>query len=268
MFPKHYLSLVCLVLDEDKYLDEWLRFHTFFGVSHFYICDHGSLDGTMDILKAWESKGKVTIFEWPHSDPRPQMPVYQRALDKYGKDNKWLGFLDTDEFLYAHGEAYPNVLKMYERYGGLACHWWFMGTKEEDKLAEPGEYVIERFRYKGAKPDRHVKSIVQPHRVKSVGKDPHAFKYRSSHFAVDEKHRRLPVYHALVEPATGDEIYIAHYHTKSWPEYQVRKQRPDPGSGVPYDMSTLRHRYDVHNQTDLEYNEIAKWAASIKGVEL
>src|SRR4029079_6813486 len=57
----YYLSVVAIVKNEVRYLEEWLDFHCLVGCSHFYIYDNGSTDGTADLLRKYECKGIVTV---------------------------------------------------------------------------------------------------------------------------------------------------------------------------------------------------------------
>ena len=48
---KNVLSVCTLMKDRARYLREWLQYHLLVGVEHFYLYDHGSVDGLAEELQ-------------------------------------------------------------------------------------------------------------------------------------------------------------------------------------------------------------------------
>ncbi len=44
-----FASLCCIIRDEAQYLVEWIEYSRMIGVDHFFLYDHGSTDGTVEV---------------------------------------------------------------------------------------------------------------------------------------------------------------------------------------------------------------------------
>ena len=101
--PEHYLSIAACVKNEGRYLREWIEYHLWAGVDHFYIYDNGSTDNTKDILKPYIASGIATYHYWVEKREkyrrRQQAKMYADAVARYRHCTKWMAIIDADEFI-------------------------------------------------------------------------------------------------------------------------------------------------------------------------
>lgn len=93
------LVMTLLIRNEADIIRQNLDYHRAQGVDRFLIMDHGSVDGTLDILRAYERKGMVEIFH--QDDPgyyqsRWVSWMARRARTHWRAD--WVINNDADEF--------------------------------------------------------------------------------------------------------------------------------------------------------------------------
>jgi len=141
---KYFLAMCSTVKNEAIYLDEWIAYHTLRGFEHFYIHDDASSDDTMRILKKWESKGLVTIFDgFRKPTVAPQVPFYDFISKEKRNESEWCAFFDVDEF-YCSDKNANDLLRGFEpEVSEMMVSWCFFGsnglTEYDNRL------VIERF---------------------------------------------------------------------------------------------------------------------------
>lgn len=103
------LAFVLIAKNEAPYIEEWINFHVKQGVSHFIIYDNDSTDNFYDVLKPYIKSGLVTYSRI--KGRARQFDAYNMATVKYGRKFKYMGFIDTDEFVF--------VRKLPDGGGGL-----------------------------------------------------------------------------------------------------------------------------------------------------
>src|ERR1700743_1978664 len=97
--PKYNLCLCCIIKDENAYLEEWIKYHLKAGVEHFYIYDNGSVIPIIDTLNDIKLSEYATVTKMPGK--AKQVSAYEHCLKTFGKKCRWIGFIDTDEFIVA-----------------------------------------------------------------------------------------------------------------------------------------------------------------------
>lgn len=218
----YYLSVCCIVKDENRYLEEWINYHRRIGVEHFFIYDNESTVPVSETLKELNLLEYVTIRKIRGRSR--QVKAYGDCIRRYGENNEWIAFIDVDEFLVpkqTNGDL-PLFLKEYEGYGGLGVNWLIFGSGGHLKRTE--ESQLKRFIRRSAEdffPNSHIKSIVQPKYVKSAFKS-HCFRFKDGHYCVNENFVRIE---DAFSEVSVQKIQLNHYYCRSYEEYQEKIRR-------------------------------------------
>jgi nucleotide-binding universal stress UspA family protein len=92
------LVMTLVVRDEVDIVDAQLAYHLAAGVDFVLATDHGSTDGTLDVLRRYEREGRLRLFgvsgEMRESEWRTHMA--RLAATEHGAD--WIINTDADEF--------------------------------------------------------------------------------------------------------------------------------------------------------------------------
>jgi len=252
----NFLSMCATVKNEALYLEEWLRHHSLQGVEHFYMHDDESMDGSMDILKAWEAAGKATVYSgFRKPDVPPQQAFYDFIAREKKNETQWCAFFDLDEF-------YQGEKTMSGLLGGLGeavsameiswCHFGSSGLKEYDDRA-----VVERFTGRAAIEFRYNRFFKTAARLANYAslRNVHAFEY-SKGITLNsgmEDMTGLKFPERAEIPACWNSCRLNHYHTKSHAEYlaKLERGRADMASRRPYDFYEF-DRNEVCDRSMLE----------------
>jgi len=245
--PKYYLSLCCIVKDENRYLQEWISYHLKIGVEHFYIYDNESAVPVSETLRELGLLQHVTIIPVPGQSM--QLTAYNNCLKKFGTKSRWIGFIDMDEFLVPKSTFgnLPALLKDFEGYGGLGVNWLVFGSSGFKKRSD--EPQLSRFVMRSDlefEANSHIKSIVQPRYVKNAH-NPHAFNYRFDRFCVNENFEQVK--DAFSAPSVH-KVQLNHYYCRSQEEYEEKIKR---GRG---DDVNMKRKMDHFFEHDLPSNKI------------
>lgn len=218
------LSLVLVIKNEASYVKEWLEFHNMLGVERFYIYDNGSDDNLIDILKPYMDNGLVLYHYWPGK--LAQLSSYNHAISHYKYDSEYMGFIDTDEFLFPiEGFSLPNTIDKiffdYEHHiahiikaGGIGVNWRTYGTSH--LKTRPHGLQIENYTLRGFDDypqNIHIKTIVKPTLAKGFVNNPHNLVYKDSYFTISEHGSMIPS--AFFYDGHCDILRINHYYTRS-----------------------------------------------------
>ena len=245
------IAFVLIVKNESPYIEEWLEYHYRIGVDKFYIYNNDSDDRSelLKILTPWIEAGVVDFEDAPGQ--YRQMPVYNDAIERHRFDCRYMGFIDTDEFVYIKtGQTLPEFLHEYfdgrDIIAGFCINWRMFGTSGRQKY-EPLD-VIERFtrRNKDDSTEHHlVKSIVNPRRILYMP-NPHNAQYMIYSEGCNEN--LIYVRDAKNPHNTCNKIQINHYFTKSIEEYALKhaRGRADCGLG----RGAIKDFSDEYNDTD------------------
>jgi len=236
----NYLSLCLIALDENDYLQEWLDYHILIGVERFYIYDNGSRIPLENSLREYVTKGLVILH---HIEGRKmQLAAYDHCLHTYGENNKWVGFIDADEFLVPKtGKDLAEFLKDYDAFGGLAVNSLFFGSNGR-KTKTGGDQIVSFTRrtedtYTW---NSYVKCIVQPART-AYPDSPHGFTFFTPHYCVNEDGVRVDTQNI---PNCINKIQLNHYICRSEEDIQEKLFRKEAGAGRLY----TRVRFDGVNR--------------------
>ena len=228
------VALVLIVKNESRYIGEWLEYHYRIGVDKFYIYDNDSEDRSelLRVLDPWIQSGIVDLESV--TGVRRQMPVYNDVIEKHRFDCRWMGFIDTDEFIYIKtGQNLPEFLHEYfdTKIGvaGLGINWRMFGSSGKQNF-EPVD-VIEQFTRRA--PDNfhrnfHIKTLANP-RLILYFSTPHHAEYCMGCGCFDEHVNLILKYEN--DENTCDLIQCNHYYTKSREEFlqKISRGRADLG---------------------------------------
>lgn len=225
---KHkYECAICLIIrDESEYLQEWLEWHIGQRVQHFYIYDHDSKYPITEFVKTLpqQIQDKITIIGWSGSHKNAQPEAYNHCLQHYGKDCKWLGFIDADEHVRIKtGQPLPEFLKDYTAYAGVYAIWEMFGANgQKYKSAIP-----LRDRFTKESPSKACagmgKVFVQPHLIKEMVI--HNAYPINGYDIVGEHKDIVPDANWWKDNPTTDLICVDHYFTKSYEEWLEKLKR-------------------------------------------
>lgn len=240
----NYLSICAVVKNEAPYIEEWVDFHCKQGIEHFYLFDNESTDGTKNEVSHLKN------ITWHNTKgPKQQCKSYKFAIDEYTKSNKWMAFIDVDEFLYTKvpERSFKEMLEAYDEMAisGLAVHWQLFGSNGH--LTYCPEPVIKRFTKRAKYTNHHVKSVMRLEKTIAPGNDPHSFKAIGS--VVNEKFDVLPEHYAIHTPAVSDIFAINHYVTKSKEEHDKRRALPDANTGR---FKPIDEHFTAHDCNEVE----------------
>lgn len=224
LFAKHetkYKVAICAIFrDEAPYLKEWIEFHKLVGVEHFYLFNHLSEDDYKTVLAEYINLGLVDLFDHDYPANRiknwnlVQCKAYNKALKLAKKEAKWLGFIDTDEFLFpVEHQNLKEFLADYEDFAGLVVNWQLYGTSGIQKIFQ-SQLMIKELTYKAPihyAQNAHVKTIVQPKFVKKFI-NPHYATFKSGYYSVNSNKEK--VIGAITPYVLIDKIRINHYWSR------------------------------------------------------
>jgi hypothetical protein len=226
-----YLAICAIYRDEAPYLREWVAFHRLVGVDRFLLYNNRSVDSHEDALAPFLEDGTVLVHDWPIYPA--QIQAYDHCLKAHRDDARWIAFIDLDEFLFSPtGRPVSEILPKYERWPGVGVNWAVFGPSGH--RTQPPGLVTERYTRRTANVgiNRHIKSIVDPTRVRGFSM-PHFFMYTDG-LAVDENERPItgPPF-SLTENVSFAKLRVNHYATKSEEEYRRKLARGPADSTIP-----------------------------------
>jgi len=223
---KHRCAICLIIRDESEYLLEWLDWHIGQGVEHFYIYDHdskcpiGEFAGTLP----QQIQDKITVIDWSGSHKDAQPEAYNHCLQHYGKDCKWLGFVDADEHVRVKtGQTLPQFLNDYREFAGVYTIWVMHGANgQKQKSSAPLRQRFTKISLSQACAGMG-KVFVQPHLIKEMVI--HNAYPINGYDIVGEHKDVVPNANWWKENATTDLICVDHYFTKSYQEWLEKLKR-------------------------------------------
>lgn len=106
-------KIVAVAKNEEKYLEEWLKYHFSLGFDNITIYDNGG-NGEL------KSNDKLTVYDAPGD--RIQLQAYQNELVN-ARYNEWILFIDIDEFLNIGNLSVQDFLKPYQGADVVKLNW-------------------------------------------------------------------------------------------------------------------------------------------------
>jgi hypothetical protein len=253
-----YLSLCSMYREGAEYLPEWIEFHLAVGVERFFLYNNRSTDNHREVLAPYVKEGIVTVRDWPLPLPPALSRAFDDCLSMHRDDSRWIGFLDTDEFLYSPtGQPLPKVLEEFEQWPAVGVNWALFGTSGH--VEKPDGLVIENYVRRTGKQEHGtpIKSIVDPRRTLRC-RNSHHFRYESG-TAVDENQRPIERWHT--ESPSYTKLKVNHYWTMSEAECR-RKLELWSTTGRPRNWNMFRALLD--DLDEVYDDEITRYAPAVR----
>ncbi len=275
-YPKNNdkMGLVLIAKNEAKYLPEWIEYHRVVGITRFFIYDNGSTDNTKDVLQQYIDEGIVT-YTWCPGRMR-QYPAYADALDRFRFEVKYMGFIDTDEFILpVQGNDVPEIVEQFLEEdpfaGGIGVSWRIFGSNgviEDNDGTVIGTFLrradnaFERHRY--------IKTICNPRRT-LYPLSPYHFLFMDDIYMINEKKDRVEGEYDL----TGSEqeckyLQINHYFVKSreyWDNVKIKRGFADSADSYKNNDFEVNDRNEVLDKRMLKYVHIVEQNLRKRGFE-
>lgn len=221
---KDILSLTLMIKNEALYIKEWIEFHRMMGVTHFYIYDNDSSDGLYEKLENYIKQGIVTYFYWPTENIFPfnvktQINAYNHSLKHHKYNTKYMGFIDTDEFIVPVDkksivEVIEEVFAMDKNCGGIGINWRVYGSSYKNN--KPDGLVIDNYKYRAFDSfdmNKHIKTICNPRVTVGFTTESHSCEYMNSFYCISENGEKINGY--FFQNSICNKIRINHYYIKS-----------------------------------------------------
>jgi len=226
------VTVVAILKDEAAYLAEWIAYHRVVGVSDFLLYDHGSSDGTRQLLRRLARAGLLRWIDWvDRTEGYPQGNAYNEALLSARIATDWAAFIDLDEFLLPmrHETLVGLLAEVPAEVSAILPNWAVFGSDGRDEEPQP---VLDRFRRR--LPLEHVSSCMTKLLLR-----PSQAAFMVLHSAVlhggqaldgsGAALRRHPTLgHLMTTAHAGELLRINHYLTKSRREWEQKMARGAP----------------------------------------
>ena len=157
-----------------------------------------------------------------------QVPAYNDAIEHHRFDCRYMGFIDTDEFIFVkNGQTLPKFLDEYfsrsQKIAGLGINWRMFGSAGK-KFYEPIP-VVERFTRRAADDydsNFMIKTIANPRKILYMHY-PHSCCYMTHCGCFDEQFNTISPLNSNSNPNnSAQKIQLNHYYTKSIEEYNKK----------------------------------------------
>ena len=217
---------ICLIAKDERegYLREWLDYHFLAGVDFVCIYDNGSAVPLKSLLSDIPN---IEIVDWPGK--YVQYNAYMNFIERYRHRIKWGAFIDADELIVSRCGNIKKNLEGHNAFSGLGINWRCFGSN--GLIENHTHSQINAFTKRAHDtfpPNRHIKTIAKLSAT-TLYLSPHHFAYNAGFCANELGH---PCWGPLAN-FTAEHIYINHYYTRSFNEYQQKlaKGRADSAAG-------------------------------------
>jgi len=245
---KKYVAICLFCKNENEYLKEWIEYHLSLDVDHIFIYDNNSKSPLANELRHINCKNKVTVELYNEHTQGRHVRCYNKIL-KEKKEYKWLGFIDTDEFIVVKGDRkLPEILNDYKDYAGLALYWRMFGSNNHITKQSSQILPYTKRSKLGFIENNHVKSFIKPEfAIRAINE--HFFEFKGN-FCVDENKERV---YSARQKHTSNSIWINHYVLRSREEFYEKISR---GSDSPKDFKFFEKiEKDCNEVNDFELRD-------------
>lgn len=236
-------AVICaIMLNEERYIDEWIKYHLFLGFSHIYIYDNSD----DNVLKDKHSD-RTTIIHYPGKTK--QLEVYNIFIPQYKSKHIWVAFIDCDEFIVL--KKHDNILSFLNQYNNctsIALNWLMFGTNNEKEYRD--EPVTKRFTYCSNYINNHIKCITKLSYIDNY-ENPHRPVLLKG--VIFDTNKNL-IIDSLNPGGDAKIACIHHYYTKSEQEFREKLER---GRADIVEKRSLDELHNIHSKNNDIYNSDA-----------
>jgi hypothetical protein len=215
------VTLIAILKDEDKFVDEWIAYHRLVGVDHFILYDDDPQQHLKQVLLPHATY--VTFYDWTEpynvgNGRDKQTRAYRHGL--LHATSKWVGFIDIDEFivLRRHKDVHSFLAEFDDAHAVLLTWHLFGHNGVFDHL--PG-LVTESLTKRQMRPGRMMKTIVLRDAAREI-KSAHTCSVQNRELVFDANHNRFTIDQYPNKTAVA---HINHYVCRSFTIWMARVQR-------------------------------------------
>jgi len=177
--PSCDIAMATMFKDDWPVAKFWVEYYLGMGVGHFYLyMNQADLTNVHKSLKFYIDTGIVTLISWDfpyyyHGNHNAQTAEIIDSHYRFGKNHKWIGYFDLDEFVitYEHNNL-TDLLHQYDAsysdisYLKFGCLWAKLGNVHIHNLSQR---IKEGTTYRAEKIDDHTKCFINPLNVQIMG---------------------------------------------------------------------------------------------------
>mgnify|MGYP002625095428 CR=1 FL=1 len=252
------LAFVLIAKNEAPYIEEWINFHVKQGVTHFIIYDNESTDNFREVLRPYIASGLVTYHAI--NGKKRQLDVYNMALHDYGDKFRYMGFIDTDEFVFVRnlrGGGISSLCTFLDEFmtshpnaGGIGVNWCMFGSNGH--ITKPEGGVLENYTM------RAEDNFGGHHAIKTICDPMKVLGFTNVHFPIycrgfcNMNEAGDVVEGSGTKAVSFSRIRINHYYTKSKEEFMQKRDKGRADSLVMRSMT----EFDKNDQNVIRDVEI------------
>jgi len=216
------LVICAIIKNEADYIFEWLSFHAWLGVRHFYLYDNNSTDNTRAVIESWPHQSRITVIDWPFVPG--QNVAYQHMIYTHARSDSWCAFIDCDEFICPQGSTtLQDAFDWFEpRCNAFYMHWLMFGSSHQIEARDG--LVTERFTrrsYNSFPPNGIGKTIV---RLSHATRPMTAHIIQSRGRLINDNEEEIDQFGGGIHSSmTHKLLALNHYFTKSLNEWVKRR---------------------------------------------
>ena len=243
------LAVVVIVRDEEKYLEHWMKYHSFVGVDHFYIyINEKSPKAISKYLSALRDCSRIafTLIEWNEKllptrkgnslNKSRLLPSIQELMFfhwrlKFSRNYTHMLRIDVDEYVYRSDwqKGDPSIVPLLPNSGCLEIRGYNFGSSGwEHYTAEP---PTSKFT---------MREITKTH-SKSIS-------HLSTSKEIFNAHVTKPVKGAKL--LLSKELVVNHYRIKSREEFLIKKVRTNGYTANDYSINDFEAIDEISREVD------------------